>query len=143
MNRTGHRPPTTEAPKVAAHLGEQRGFGMAGANDELPTRYDYAGERSRWGSFPGGARRARPPKGYVRTDERIREDICERLAMTIDASDVEVRVVAGVVTFIGTVEDRYSKFQLEEITDRVIGVKDIHNQVTFERVVDAPRGNKH
>ena len=34
-----------------------------------------------------------PPKGYTRSDERIREDVCERLTHEdVDAGNVEVSV---------------------------------------------------
>ena len=43
--------------------------------------------------------RGRGPKNYQRSDERIREDVCERLTYDerVDASDVEVDVREGVV----------------------------------------------
>src|SRR5256885_12501149 len=42
----------------------------------------------------------RGPKGYRRSDERIREEVMERLTFSpdIDASDVEVEVQDGVVS---------------------------------------------
>jgi hypothetical protein len=48
------------------------------------------------------------PKGYRRSDERIREDICETIAQQgyIDASDVDVKVENGVVTLTGNVSAR-------------------------------------
>src|SRR3954466_10239646 len=52
--------------------------------------------------------RGRGPKNYERSDERIREDVCERLERDdrVDASDLEVTVEGGVVTMAGTVLDR-------------------------------------
>jgi hypothetical protein len=41
-----------------------------------------------------GPHAGRGPRGYTRSDERIREDVCDRLCEHgfVDASDVEVRV---------------------------------------------------
>ena len=52
--------------------------------------------------------RRRGPKGYKRSDERIQEDVNDRLADDpyVDASDIEVSVSGGEVNLSGTVEDR-------------------------------------
>lgn len=69
------------------------------------------------------------PKGYQRSDERIREEICERLAHArhVDVRDVEVAVQSGVVRLTGNVQDRREKYSIEEIADDVFGVREIHN----------------
>ena len=73
----------------------------------------------------------RMPKNYRRTDERVLGDVCERLAMhpEIDVSDVTVHIEAGVIRLGGTVEDRYERRLVEEITEGVMGVRDIENGV--------------
>jgi len=52
--------------------------------------------------------RPRFPKGYQRSDEKLREDICERLMQEprIDASDVSIDVQGGAVSLTGTVRER-------------------------------------
>jgi len=77
----------------------------------------------------------RGPKGYKRSDERIREDVSERLAQQdeLDPSDLEVRVANGEVTLTGTVRSRHEKFLAEEIADEVLGVNDVHVQVRVRR----------
>jgi osmotically-inducible protein OsmY len=64
--------------------------------------------------------RGRGPKGYLRSDERLRETICERLTddPRIDASDIEVEVKDQSVTLRGTVDDRRTKYAVEELVDR-------------------------
>lgn len=71
------------------------------------------------------------PKGYQRSDERILDDVCERLTRhgQIDAHDIQVNVTSGEVTLSGTVNDRHTKRMVEDITENVRGVKDIHNQL--------------
>jgi hypothetical protein len=75
------------------------------------------------------------PKGYQRSDERIYEDVCERLtrAGQIDARDIRVNVKDGEVTLDGTVPNRVTKRMVEKVADNVRGVKDVHNQLRIER----------
>ncbi len=91
-------------------------------------------------AFPGRARPRRGPKGYVRSDERIREEVCDKLGMhdELDASDVEVTVKDGEVFLSGTVETRQMKFIAEQICDSVSGVKDIVNQLRLTRPSTSP-----
>jgi hypothetical protein len=72
------------------------------------------------------------PKGYARSDERLREDICERLTRDhdIDASDVSIDVKGGNVTLSGTVDDRQLKHYVEDTVERCFGVRDIDNRLT-------------
>ncbi len=71
------------------------------------------------------------PKDYQRSDERIFEDVCERLTRhgQIDAHDIRVDVKNGEVTLDGSVNDRQTKRMAEKIVDHVRGVKDVHNQL--------------
>ena len=83
------------------------------------------GEREwREGPFVG-----RGPKGYQRSDERIREDVCDRLtdAPFRDASDVDVTVKNGEVTLSGTVPNREQKRRSEDLIEHVTGVREVHN----------------
>jgi hypothetical protein len=75
------------------------------------------------------------PKGYSRSDDRIRDDVCERLTYDpdIDASDITVTVSQGEVTLAGEVEDRSSKRRAEDVLEDVPGVRDVHNQLRSRR----------
>ena len=74
--------------------GEAR-YGIEDEDDERPAR------PSRWAAQAGSRRM---PKGYQRTDARIRDDLCERLAHADDdVSDVTVDVGSGIVTLAGAV----------------------------------------
>jgi hypothetical protein len=86
----------------------------------------YYGERGR---FTG-----RGPKGWRRSDERIREDVNERLTFhpDVDASEIEVQVKDGEVTLTGKVDERRAKRVAEDIAEQVNGVKDVHNQIRVE-----------
>ena len=75
--------------------------------------------------------RGRGPKNYRRSDERIREEVNERLTdhPRIDATDIEVQVENGEVTLDGTVADRNQKRLAEDIADDCRGVIDVHNRL--------------
>jgi len=82
-----------------------------------------------------GPHRGKGPKTYVRSDERIRDEVCERLTHhpLIDATLLDVHVQDGEVSLTGEVLDRRMKHMVEDVVDEVHGVKEIHNQL---RVTD-------
>ncbi|MFL6669106.1 MAG: BON domain-containing protein [Burkholderia ambifaria] len=108
----------------------------------------YGGERDHDPSDPRDPRRTdaqreamrqrRGPKGYTRSDERIREDVCERLAhaLDIDVSDVTVQVRDGRVELDGTVPSRWMKHDIEDIADGCMCVRDVENRVRVRRDAD-------
>ncbi len=77
----------------------------------------------------------RGPKGYRRSDDRIKEDVCDRLTESgeLDASDIEVTVAGGEVTLEGEAQDRQAKLIAEELADGVAGVTDVHNRIRVRR----------
>ena len=109
--------PTRDMDREIGH-GAARG-GMQGAY-RVPERSDR----------PQG----RGPRNYQRSDERIREDICDRLSQGwMDASDVDVTVSQGEVTLTGQVRSRDEKRAIEDVIEGVLGVKDVHNQLRLMR----------
>jgi len=74
------------------------------------------------------------PKGYRRTDERIREDVSEALSQhhEIDASEIEVKVNGGEVILTGTVSERRFKRLAEDIAERCPGVYDVRNEIRVQ-----------
>lgn len=77
-----------------------------------------------------GQFRGTQPRGYERSDERLRELACERLTdADLDASDIEVKVNQGTVTLEGSVRARWMKHAAEDIVDDLGGVKDIQNHL--------------
>lgn len=75
------------------------------------------------------------PKGYTRSDDRIKDDVCERLCRSsgIEVEDVSVEVSLGCVHLEGTVPHRAMKHRIEDIVERAIGVKDIDNRIRVRR----------
>ncbi|HEV7734494.1 MAG TPA: BON domain-containing protein [Candidatus Binatia bacterium] len=103
-----------------------------------------AGGFSRLGSFgtrsEEGRHAGRGPKGYQRSDDRIREDACDALTADshIDASNVTVRVEAGEVTLDGTVEDRRMKRRAEDCVEELPGVRQVHNRLVVQTASEQP-----
>ncbi|AQV98900.1 BON domain-containing protein [Cupriavidus necator] len=100
-------------------------------SEERESGYGYRDE----GRFGPRGHRAVGPKGYRRSDERVREDVCERLAMNpyVDVGEVSVEVANGVVTLDGTVRERREKYVAEEIADAVFGVTEVDNHLRVQR----------
>ncbi|AMR81908.1 BON domain-containing protein [Cupriavidus nantongensis] len=88
-----------------------------------------------WFGTPDERERRSGPRGYQRSDERIRDQICERLsyARGVDVSDVSVDVNDGVVSLTGTVRDRGQKYYIEDMADGTYGVKDVNNDIRVRR----------
>lgn len=76
------------------------------------------------------------PRGYRRSDDRIREDVNDRLTWhgQIDATEIQADVSDGIVTLSGTVNSRYEKRMAEIIAENVWGVSDIQNNLKIERL---------
>jgi len=85
----------------------------------------------REGYAESGAHRGKGPKGYTRSDDRLKEVICEKLTddPMIDASEISIEVTGQIVKLTGTVDDRSTKYEIEELVERCGGVKDIDNQL--------------
>jgi len=77
----------------------------------------------------------RGPKGYKRSDDRIREEICDRMTddAVLDASEIEVEVTEGEVTLSGLVTSRDQKRRAEDIAERIGGVRDVTNHLRVTR----------
>nr|CAD6437817.1 SWFGD domain-containing protein [Rhizobium sp. Q54] len=107
---------------------EDRGF-LDRAGDEVASWFgDEDAERRR---RMDAGHRGRGPKNYTRTDERIREDVNDRLSDDphIDASEIEVTVSEAEVTLNGTVTERFAKRHAEDIAEDVSGVKHVQNNL--------------
>lgn len=95
-------------------------------NPEAPEYRMQGGTPIRQGEFTGMG-----PKNYQRSDDRIFEDICDRLLMhgQIDARDVVVDVKDGEVTLRGIVDTRSQKHMAERTAEDVYGVIQVNNDL--------------
>lgn len=129
--------PDYERNSYARSYGGDRGendrnwFDKAG--DEVQSWFgDRDAERRRQRDhLREGDHRGRGPTGYRRSDERIREDVCDRLSDNswLDASNIELQVHDGEVTLSGTVHDRHDKRHAEDLAERVSGVHHVQNNL--------------
>ena len=78
-----------------------------------------------------GAHKGKGPKGYQRSDERIREDICDRLSDDdyIDASDIDIKVEGSEVILTGNVSNRMEKRRAEDLVEAISGVRHVENRI--------------
>jgi hypothetical protein len=119
--------------------GMSGGYSSGGSGSSYGEGMSTGGYGGGMGSYSGGlggyyepGRHAgRGPKNWKRADERIREDINERLTehSHIDATEIDVQVKNGEVTLSGSVEDRRVKRMVEDLVEGVSGVRDVHNQL--------------
>ncbi len=95
-------------------------FGYGDFSDMEPNRLSHFGKG---------------PKGYKRSDERIREDVCEALYRdhSVDASEVEVEVKDANVVLKGTVSSREAKRAAEYCVEHLSGVEDVRNEIRVNR----------
>jgi osmotically-inducible protein OsmY len=106
------------------------------AGDEVQSWFGDrdAERRRRQDRMREGDHRGRGPSGYRRSDERIREDVNDRLCddSWLDASNIEVQVREGEVTLTGMVHDRHDKHHAEDLAERVSGVRHVQNNLRLK-----------
>jgi osmotically-inducible protein OsmY len=115
-------------------------------SDEVASWFgDDDAERRRRMDKLNGPHRGKGPKGYRRSDERIKEDINEKLYHDsfVDASDIEVSVIDCEVTLTGTVDSREAKRRAEDLAEEVSGVKDVTNQLKVSSTSQPDNSNQY
>jgi hypothetical protein len=114
--------------------------------DDNQGRRDWTSNtrKESWESRRGPSQFGKGPKGYIRSDERIREDVCDRLSEDdeVDASEITVTVSNGEVRLEGTVMDRHSKHRAEDIAESVSGVRDVSNHLRTRKGFFQELGDK-
>jgi osmotically-inducible protein OsmY len=114
-----------DRPRFVQHTGQsgpgQNQYGTYG--NQLSQHGGYADTR--------GGHRGKGPQSFTRSDERLREHVCELLTEhdEIDPSNLEVAVTNGEVMLTGTVEDRHQRRMIEDLVEGVSGVKDVHMSI--------------
>lgn len=111
------------------HYGESRGF-LQRAGDEIASWFgdeDAARRREQ-------DHRGRGPSDYTRSDERIREDVNDRLTHDgrVDATNIRVSVKDGEISLDGTVSSRQAKRRAEDVADEISGVKHVQNNLRVQ-----------
>ena len=126
------------------NYGTGRYYSGSGANNDYyttsnPTGWTYTELWLIPGPFSGVG-----PQGYQRSDDRIRDDINDRLTQhgQINASNIQVQVNNGEVTLTGNVQSRQAKRQAEDVADSVAGVQDVHNQLKISQSQQNQQGQQ-
>ena len=106
------------------------------AADRAPSETDHGwGEHHQRlaGPFSGVG-----PRGYRRADDRICEELHDRLAAHgfIDATDITCLVQNGEITLNGVVHSRQMKRAAEDVADGIQGVRDVHNNWRIQALAD-------
>jgi len=135
---SGGRGPASHRRRIHGYRGYGSGFARG---------TDQYGGSVHWGSGFAGVGTMQPapelihhgfsglsPRGYVRPDERIREEICDELTRRadIDPRRIDVRVVDGEVMLEGEVEDAATKSAVEDIAARCGGVTAVVNRLYLD-----------
>jgi len=100
--------------------------------DEVASWFgDDDAQRRREADKRTGPHRGKGPKGYKRSDERIKDDVNDRLSddSFIDASEIDVTCEDCEIVLTGTVDSKEEKRRAEDIAERVSGVKNVENRL--------------
>jgi hypothetical protein len=114
--------------------GRERGWWDRTKDEVLSWTGDEDAERRRH-MDEARSHSGRGPKGYIRSDERIREDVSDRLTddWLVDASNIEVAVANGEITLSGTVDSRQAKRRAEDCAESVSGVRNVQNNLRVQQ----------
>jgi osmotically-inducible protein OsmY len=132
--------------------GSSRGYGSErGYREGDRDFWDKAGDEvSSWFGDEDARRRremdryrGRGPRNYARSDERIREDVNDRLTDDgfLDATEIECSVENREVTLSGTVDSRQAKRRAEDLAESVSGVTHVQNNLRVRREDDTTSGS--
>lgn len=123
--------------------GYDRGQGQYGSNQRgyqqsghQGSSWDQGGSRGMQGGYESGqSHRGRGPKNYQRSDDRICEDVCDRLSddHDVDASDIDVSVSNREVTLSGEVDSKQAKRRAEDCADSCSGVEHVQNNLRVKK----------
>src|SRR3712207_5402941 len=94
----------------------------------LPNEYEGTTKPTQEWSTHG---RSASVPGEERPDERIREDVCDRLMQLgpVDCTEVDVDVVGGVVTLRGAIYSDDAKQKVTTVVSSVAGVRSVTNDL--------------
>ncbi len=113
---------------------EGYGYGSSGRDQSWSQGGQQWGQGQGQGGQGRGMHHGKGPKGYQRSDDRLKELICERLREDpeIDPSEVTLSVQGGKVTLDGTVDSRHAKNAIEDIAEQ-FGVQEVQNNLRVQR----------
>lgn len=113
--------------------GREREYGQGGMEEGRVGEWGYGADDRPWQRQ--GQHAGKAPHGYTRSDDRIREDVCDLLTAhpDLDPSNIDIKVEKCVVVLSGTVDSREDKRLAEDIAEGVHGVQDVRNELRVQR----------
>lgn len=103
--------------------------------------YEHGGEENRWSddlrSEASQENHAgKGPKGYMRSEERIKEEASEILThdYDLDASEIEIEVQDRCLVLKGEVNSRRDKRLAEYLVEDISGIEDVDNQLRIKKL---------
>ena len=147
----GHAASPYDEGEIGSWYGGDTGMGNLGKSSSGTSQYGGSPGRQ-YGNPPGhqfwreygersggqasqqygsGRFSGRGPRGYRRSDERIREDACELLTRhgEIDASEMEIEVTGATVVLRGTADSGRIRRLAEELVESIPGVREVRNEL--------------
>lgn len=114
-----------------------RGGAGTSWNQIIPEMDNYARSELRPDLHPDKNFRGRGPKGWKRTDEKIKEEVCLALqnSLEVDPSRLEVDVEEGCVTLKGEISSKGMQRVAEDLVGSVPGVIDVFSLLRVDKVV--------
>jgi hypothetical protein len=142
VERPWREQPYADRPYPGEYGDRGRGARSRGGNRPWDRAEEEQAWRrpSAWLGTDSGSYRGVGPKGYTRSDDRIREHVCDMLTddSHLNAVEIEVVVKDGEVTLSGTVDSRGARRHAEDLAEQASGVKHVQNNL---RVDDGRREN--
>lgn len=126
-------------PDIELHDGRAREFygpayGMHEHTYDQPEEAEWSLRRENWPEDTDHT--GKGPRGWRRSDKRIREDVCEALrdSYRVDATDIDVLVKDGCVFLRGTVNSRQAKREAEYAIENVRSINDVRNELRIRNL---------
>jgi osmotically-inducible protein OsmY len=104
--------------------------------DEVSSWFgDDDAERRRRTDKINGPHKGKGPRDYHRSEDRIREDVCDRLSDDdyVDASEIRIEIHNDEVILSGNVNSREEKRRAEDIVESVSGIRNVENRIRVGR----------
>ncbi|MGE0633030.1 MAG: BON domain-containing protein [Pseudobdellovibrionaceae bacterium] len=129
------RPSQDAQSDTGAGYGHSMEIGGSYREEQVRRRFDYEYDTGPYCEFTPGRYSGKGPKGYKRSEERLREDFCEALTRhpDIDASDIEVIMENSELVLRGTVPEREMKYLIDDLAEHSFGMPDIRNEIRIRR----------
>ena len=125
-----------------------RDYGSRGGSPDQSSWGQHGGQAKQFGDEGQGrygqSHRGRGPKNYQRSDDRICEEVCDRLSddHDVDASDIEVSVSDREVTLSGEVNSKQAKRCAEDCADSVSGIEHVQNNLRVKKSGSGEESNQ-